>query len=186
MDQTPLHAFIAELAASDRFQAFTKALPGRARVSEPALPLVLAALHEELGRGLLIVLPEDADARDAAEGASWFLGTDGVALLPSRGVSHASGLEPPPHLVGERARALDVLAAALVAQRARRPDPRAAILAVLHQQLILRRRVPEGFGFVGDRRQRFSDIYFSHNLLCFVAEYSDCAAAEVFAVGKNA
>ena len=34
-----------------------------------------------------------------------------VALLPSRGVSHASGLEPPPHLVGERARALDVLAA---------------------------------------------------------------------------
>ena len=31
--------------------------------------------------------------------------------FPSRGVSHASGLEPPPHLVGERARALDVLAA---------------------------------------------------------------------------
>src|SRR6188472_1614815 len=111
MDQTPLHAFIAELAASERFQAFTKAIPGRARVSEAALPLVLATLHEELGRGLLILLPEDADARDAAEGASWFLGTERVALLPSRGVSHASGLEPPPHLVGERARALDVLAA---------------------------------------------------------------------------
>ena len=109
MDQTPLHAFIAELAGSDRFQAFTKSLPGRARVSEPALPLVLAALHQELGRGLLILLPEDADARDAAEGASWFLGADHVALLPSRGVSHASGLEPPPHLVGERARGLDVL-----------------------------------------------------------------------------
>ena len=60
---------------------------------------------------LLILLPEDADARDAAEGASWFLGSERVALLPSRGVSHASGLEPPPHLVGERARALDVLAA---------------------------------------------------------------------------
>ena len=57
-----------------------------------------------------MLLPEDADARDAAEGASWFVGGDGVALLPSRGVSHASGLEPPPHLVGERARALDVLA----------------------------------------------------------------------------
>ena len=109
MDQTPLHAFIAELAGSDRFQAFTKSLPGRARVSEPALPLVLATLHEELRRGLLILLPEDADARDAAEGASWFLGPDIVALLPSRGVSHASGLEPPPHLVGDRARALDVL-----------------------------------------------------------------------------
>src|SRR6188472_3793805 len=111
MDQTPLHAFIAELAGSERFQAFTKALPGRARVSEAALPLVLATLHEELARGLLILLPEDADARDAAEAASWFLGTEQVALLPSRGVSHASGLEPPPHLVGERARALDVLAA---------------------------------------------------------------------------
>ncbi|MSO95211.1 MAG: transcription-repair coupling factor [Thermoleophilia bacterium] len=110
MDQTPLHAFIAELAASDRFQAFTRALPARARVSEPALPLVLSALHQELGRGLLILLPEDADARDAAEGASWFLGPDSVAMLPGRGVSHASGLEPPPHLVGERARALDVLA----------------------------------------------------------------------------
>ena len=110
MDQTPLHAFIAELAGSDRFQAFTKSFPGRARVSEPALPLVLAALHYELGRGVLILLPEDADARDAADGASWFIGPDLVALLPSRGVSHASGLEPPPHLVGERARALDVLA----------------------------------------------------------------------------
>src|SRR5207253_856536 len=32
-----------------------------------------------------------------------------VALLPSRGVRWGSGLEPPPHLVGERARALDVL-----------------------------------------------------------------------------
>ena len=78
------------------------------RAGAPARP---RDAHEELGRGLLILLPEDADARDAAEGASWFLGGDRVALLPSRGVSHASGLEPPPHLVGERARALDVLAA---------------------------------------------------------------------------
>src|SRR5206468_11851855 len=31
--------------------------------------------------------------------------------LPSRGVHWGSGLEPPPHLVGERARALEVLAA---------------------------------------------------------------------------
>src|SRR5262249_27723182 len=54
---------------------------------------------------------EDADARDLAEAAGWFLGDERVALLPSRGVSWSSGLEPPPHLVGERARALDVLAA---------------------------------------------------------------------------
>ena len=109
MDRTPLHAFVAELAANERFQAFAKALPARARVSEPALPLLLAALHAELGRSLLIVLPEDADARDAADAASWYLGPDAVALLPSRGVSPSSGLEPPPHLVGERARALAVL-----------------------------------------------------------------------------
>ena len=44
MDRTPLHAFVAELAANERFQAFAKALPARARVSEPALPLLLAAL----------------------------------------------------------------------------------------------------------------------------------------------
>ncbi|RDI73906.1 mfd: transcription-repair coupling factor [Gaiella occulta] len=111
MDRTPLHAFIAELAANERFQAFVKAWPARARVSEPALPLLLATLHEELGRGILVLLAEDADARDAADAVSWYLGADAVALLPSRGVSLASGLEPPPHLVGERARALAVLAA---------------------------------------------------------------------------
>ena len=58
-----------------------------------------------------LLAPEDADARDAAEAAAWFLGDERVALLPSRGVHWGSGLEPPPHLVGERARALDVLAA---------------------------------------------------------------------------
>jgi transcription-repair coupling factor (superfamily II helicase) len=72
---------------------------------------VLAALHAELGRALLVLLPEDADARDAAEGSSWYAGSDRVALLPSRGVALDSGLAPPPHLVGERYRALEVLAA---------------------------------------------------------------------------
>src|SRR5439155_13986529 len=80
------------------------------RVSEPALPLVLATLHDELDRGVVLLAPEDQDARDAAEGASWFAGAERVAFMPSRGVHWGSGLEPPPHLVGERARALDVLA----------------------------------------------------------------------------
>ena len=108
---TPLAAFVDELRRHERFQAFVGALPARARVSEPVLPLLLAALHEELGRGLLVLLPEDADARDAADGAGWFVGAERVALLPGRGVTYASGLTPPPHLVGERYRALDVLAA---------------------------------------------------------------------------
>src|SRR6187549_2807082 len=106
-----LHPLVEELLADERLAAFADALPAPARVSEPALPLLLAALHEHLGRALVVLLPEDADARDAAEAARWFLGEDRVALLPSRGVRWGSGLEPPPHLVGERARALDVLAA---------------------------------------------------------------------------
>src|ERR671937_2323415 len=104
-----LHPLVAELLADERLGAYAAALPAAARVSEPALPLLLAALHEHLGRALVCLLPEDSDARDAADGARWFLGGEGVALLPSRGVHWGSGLEPPPHLVGERARALDVL-----------------------------------------------------------------------------
>ena len=106
-----LHPLVEELLGDERLAAFADALPAPARVSEPALPLLFAALHEQLGRALVVLLPEDADARDAAEGARWFLGEDRVALLPSRGVRWGSGLEPPPHLVGERARALAVLAA---------------------------------------------------------------------------
>src|SRR5262245_31297685 len=109
MDRPVLYSLVERLRADERLPAFAAALPTRARVSEPALPLLLAALYEELGRGLVALLPEDADARDAAEAASWFLGEERVALFPSRGVRWGSGLEPPPHLVGERARALDLL-----------------------------------------------------------------------------
>jgi len=113
MDQTrsPLHVLVGALAGSERFRAFLDAFPAPARVSEPALPLLLAALHGALGRALVCLLPEDADARDAAEAAGWYLDPARVALFPSRGVRLGSGLEPPAHLVGERARALAVLAA---------------------------------------------------------------------------
>jgi transcription-repair coupling factor (superfamily II helicase) len=110
MDRPLLHSLVDRLRADERLPAFAAAMPTRARVSEPSLPLLLAALHEELGRALCVLLPDDADARDAAEAAGWFLGEERVALMPSRGVRWGSGLEPPPHLVGERARALDVLA----------------------------------------------------------------------------
>src|SRR5437016_1832641 len=111
MDRPILYPLVERLRAGEKLPAFAAALPARARVSEAALPLVLAALHEELARPLLVLLPEDADARDLAEAAAWFIGEERVALLPSRGVRWESGLQPPPHLVGERARALDVLAA---------------------------------------------------------------------------
>src|SRR6201987_1756489 len=109
MDRPVLHAFVTELVEHERVAELTDALPTRARVSESALPVLLATLHERLEGELVVLLPEDADARDAAEGAAWFLGDDPVGLLPSRGVSWESGLAPPPHLVGERARALHVL-----------------------------------------------------------------------------
>src|SRR6478736_7834827 len=111
MDRPVLHTLVERLRAQERLQEFAAALPTRARVSEPVLPLVLASVHEEIERGLVALFPDDADARDAAEAAGWFVGDDQVALLPSRGVRWGSGLEPAPHLVGERARALEVLAA---------------------------------------------------------------------------
>jgi len=110
MDRPVLHAFVAELAEHEKLAGFAADLPQRARVSEAALPIVLASLHERLERPLVCLVPEDVDARDTAEAVAWFLGEDVVGTLPSRGVSWASGLEPPPHLVGERARALHVLA----------------------------------------------------------------------------
>jgi transcription-repair coupling factor (superfamily II helicase) len=110
MDRPVLHAFVREVAEHERLGELAEALPTRARVSEASLPIVLASLHEKLERPLVCLLPEDADARDAAEAAAWFLGEEVVGYMPSRGVRWESGLEPPPHLVGERARALAVLA----------------------------------------------------------------------------
>ena len=92
---------------------------------------MLATLHEAVDRPLLLVAPEDEDARDVAEAVAWYADPARVALLPSRGVGVGSGLEPPAHLVGERARALAVLAeGGFVAASARAlaegmPPPRA-------------------------------------------------------------
>jgi transcription-repair coupling factor (superfamily II helicase) len=116
MDQTTaaetpvLRPLADELAATDRLRAFVDA-PDRARVSEPILPLFLAALWLAREGPLLCLLPDDADARDAADAAAWFLGEEHVGLFASRGVRWETGLEPPPHLVGERARALEIFAA---------------------------------------------------------------------------
>jgi transcription-repair coupling factor (superfamily II helicase) len=110
LEQRPvLFALVRELLEHESLQELAEALPTRARVSEPALPLVVSALHEQLGCALTVLVAEDADARDLAEAAGWFLGEERVALLPSRGIRWDSRLRPPPHLVGERARALAVL-----------------------------------------------------------------------------
>jgi transcription-repair coupling factor (superfamily II helicase) len=111
MDPTPspLSGLVEALASSDHFRAFVDDFPANARVSEAALPLVLASLHATLDRPLVCLLADDEDARDTAEAVGWFTDPARVGLLPSRGFRVDSGLEPPAHLVGERARALDVL-----------------------------------------------------------------------------
>src|SRR3954463_980921 len=110
MDRPVLNAFVRELVEHEKLVAFADTLPDRARVGEAALPVVLASLYERLERPLVCLVPEDVDARDIAEAAAWFLGEELVGTMRSRGARWESGLEPPPHLVGERARALDVLA----------------------------------------------------------------------------
>ena len=107
---SPLSGLVDALASDERFGAFVHAFPANARVSEPALPLLLATLHRALERTLVCLFAEDEEARDIAEAVGWYTDPARVALLPSRGVRAGSGLEAPPHLVGERARALDVLA----------------------------------------------------------------------------
>ena len=111
MDPTtlPLSGLVDALAESERFRAFVDDFPANARVSEPALPLVLATLHGQLGQPLTCLVAEDEEARDLAEAMAWYADPALVALLPSRGVAFGSGLDAPPHLVGERARALEVL-----------------------------------------------------------------------------
>jgi transcription-repair coupling factor (superfamily II helicase) len=165
MDQPILHRFVEELRESDRLRAFAAELPARARVSEPALPLVVAALHEELERGLVLLAPEDQDARDIADAAAWFGGDDRVALLPSRGVHWESGLEPPPHLVGERARALDVLnrgglvcaSAAAVAEPLPPPDERPEPIELRAGRELSLERLAEALALAGYERVERAD-----------------------------
>jgi transcription-repair coupling factor (superfamily II helicase) len=85
----------------------------RARASEPLLPALAAALWRAR-RGserpaLAVVVEDDEAAHSLADAVSGYIDGD-CAYLPSRGAPWGSGLDPAPHLVGERLRALDVLA----------------------------------------------------------------------------
>ena len=68
----------------------------------------------------------------------WYAPPSEVGFVPSRGVAYGSGLEPAPHLVGERARGLGLLragglvaiSAAALVERLPPPDRRATALHV--------------------------------------------------------
>jgi transcription-repair coupling factor (superfamily II helicase) len=85
----------------------------RARVSEPLLPAFVAALwrarEDPERRALAVIVSDDDAARGLADAAASFLPSQPVAFLPSRGAAYGSGLDPAPHLVGERFRALEAL-----------------------------------------------------------------------------
>jgi transcription-repair coupling factor (superfamily II helicase) len=152
------------LAAGEEVRRFAgelgRAVPPAARVSEPLLAPLAAALWSlrsgEERRGLALLVADDDAARELAEAASWYLpGDDGVGFLPSRGVAYGSGLDPAPHLVGERARALELLArgglvvvsadalAERVPPRDARPEPVDVALGQQHDRDALVARLVE-------------------------------------------
>ena len=55
MDRPILHPFVQELARASACAPSPRRCRRAARVSEPALPLLLAALHEELERPLVLL-----------------------------------------------------------------------------------------------------------------------------------
>ena len=113
MDRPTLHPLAVELADDERLGAFAEDLLGAAaRVSEAGLPLAprRAPPARSAARSSCCSprTPTPATPPRRRPGTS---ARSGSRCFPSRGVRWDSGLEPPPHLVGERARALDVLAA---------------------------------------------------------------------------
>ena len=100
------------------FAAFSRRVASgatRARVSEPILGALVAALWTTRAdldrRGLAVLVGDDDAARTLCEAAAAFLPGEPVAFMPSRGAVHGSGIDPAAHLAGERARALETLAA---------------------------------------------------------------------------
>ena len=90
MDRPVLYSLVERLRAEERLTAVRRcAADARPRVGADAAARARRAALRRLDRGLIVVLPEDADARDAAEAAAWFVGDERVALFPSRGVHWA-------------------------------------------------------------------------------------------------
>lgn len=103
----PLLQLIEEEPAAKRLIADG----GEAFVSTSLRPYVIAALADA-PRPVLVVVGDDRAARDLAADLRAWLSPRPVRWYPCRGVAYESHLKPPPHLVGLRVAALDVLLAA--------------------------------------------------------------------------
>jgi transcription-repair coupling factor (superfamily II helicase) len=120
--------------------------PVRARVSEPLLPLVAAAFWRLRRRALAVLVEDDEAARALADLLAAYVPDAATAFLPSRGAPYGSGIDPAPHLVGERFRALDALAAGgIVAVSAEALVERLPPAAQRPAPLVLRRLEPTSF-----------------------------------------
>ncbi|MCW2956299.1 MAG: Transcription-repair-coupling factor, partial [Thermoleophilia bacterium] len=126
-----LEPIVAAAAAHEGVAAWVRDVrtdtgTGHARVSEPVLPLLLAAanlgpLHGGRNgsatfepvhaRPILVVAATDADAERIAEAAGWFVGTANAAPYVSRAVQYGSGVAPSPARVGAREHARRVASA---------------------------------------------------------------------------
>jgi transcription-repair coupling factor (superfamily II helicase) len=82
---------------------------GRAFVSTAMRPYAISALADARSEATLVVVGDDRAARDLASDLRAWLTPRAVRWYPARGVAYESHLRPPPHLVGLRVAALDVL-----------------------------------------------------------------------------
>ncbi len=99
------------LALIERDPAASRLLAdgGRAFVSTALRPFTIAALADASKEPTLVVVGDDRAARDLAADLRAWLSPRPVRWYPSRGVAYESHLRPPPHLVGLRVAALDLL-----------------------------------------------------------------------------
>ena len=117
MDRPLLYPLVERLRADERLPAFAAGAAGAAHASRSrGCRCSWRRCTRSSGAALCVLLPEDADARDAAEAAGWFVGEDHVALLPSRGVQ-----------LGLRARAA-AASRRRAGPRARRCSPRGGLV----------------------------------------------------------
>ncbi|MCZ4497106.1 MAG: transcription-repair coupling factor [Thermoleophilia bacterium] len=109
---------VAAAAANEAVAAWVRDVradtgTGDARISEPVLPLMLAAanvgpvdsngsLAAVQARPILVVVATDADAERVAESVGWYVGPGHAAPYVSRAVQYGSGVAPSPARVGSR------------------------------------------------------------------------------------
>src|SRR5687768_6384915 len=106
----PLLKYAHEDAGVTALADAVRAEPQRAFVSASLRPYLLASLLDaEPDRPALVVAGDDRAARDLAADLRAFLGPRPERFYPARGMRYESHLAPPPHLVGLRIAALDLL-----------------------------------------------------------------------------